>query len=361
MCCITARTTSRGNALALIVAAGTLIAPLSPLAAATALQLSLTEWTVPISMTHDGELVDEVPAGSRMMTRPRDPAVDSAGNIWFCGQTGNYIGRLDPRTAAFRRYDLPPSTNPHNLIIDDDDFIWYAGNRNGHIGRLDPGTGEIRRYDLPNEDVRDPHTLVFDRGGNIWFTAQQSNYVGLLDTTSGEYSLIAVPHPAARPYGIVMDGNDHPWIALFGTNRLATVDPATMKMTTYTLPDQATRPRRLAVTSDNRVWYGDYRRGYLGLFDPATGEHREWQAPGGEAAVPYALTVDDRDRIWFVESPDGESHLVAFDTASERFIAREAIASGGLVARYAVHHEPSATLWFGTDANTIVRASLPDR
>ena len=29
-------------------------------------------------------------------TRPRDPSVDRDGNVWFVGQTGHYIGRLDP-------------------------------------------------------------------------------------------------------------------------------------------------------------------------------------------------------------------------------------------------------------------------
>jgi virginiamycin B lyase len=341
-------------------AAGLAIAH-AALAQSVAVDPTITEWVVPISMERDGTLVDQPPGDGRMATRPRDPAVAPDGNIWFCGQAGNYIGWLNPATGEFRRYEVPARTNPHNLIVDDDGYVWYAGNRNGHIGRLDPATGEIRRYDIPDERVRDPHTLVFNRDGNIWFTAQGANYVGLLDTQSGEYSLIAVPQPSARPYGIVMDADDHPWIALFGTNRLATVDPDTMQMSTYALPDERSRPRRLAITSDGRVWYGDYPRGFLGVFDPASESFSEWAAPGAEIAVPYALTVDDQDRIWFVESPDAVSHLVGFDTRNERFLVREALASGGLVARYMVHHPPSDTLWFGTDANTIARVSLPGR
>ncbi len=354
--------TLRSAAVYAFAAAPVIAACFAPAAPAADLELTLTEWTVPISMAGDGTLFDEAPgATDRNATRPRDPAIDSEGDVWFCGQAGNYIGRLDPETGAFRRYALPERTHPHNLIIDDDDFVWYAGNRNGHIGRLDPASGEIVRFDIPDESVRDPHTLIFAADGDIWFTAQHSNVVGLLDTQSGDYTLIPVPHPSARPYGIVLDADGHPWIALFGTNRLATVDPATMKMTTFALPNENSRPRRLALTADGRVWYVDYPRGYLGMFDPASGAHREWRAPGGANAVPYAMTVDDQDRLWFVESPDNRSHLVGFDPATERFVAREALASGGLTARYMVHHRPSDALWFGTDANTIVRASLPGR
>lgn len=329
--------------------------------AAGLMDIELTEWRVPISMERDGTLVDDYPGDGRSMTRPRDPGVDGEGNVWFCGQAGNYIGRLDPSTGQFTRYEVPANSNPHNLIVSDDGYIWYAGNRNGHIGRLDPRTGDVKRFDLPDESVRDPHTLTFNDEGNIWFTAQQSNYVGLLNTRNGEYSLIEVPHPSARPYGIMLDSNDHPWIALFGTNRIATVDPKTMKLRSFVLPNEDARPRRLAVTSDDKVWYVDYARGYLGRFAPETETFTEWQAPGGDKAVPYAMTVDDEDRLWFVESPDRQSYLVGFDPDTGRFIAREAIPSGGFTARYMVHVPRNDTLWFGTDANTMVRASLPGR
>ncbi|MEM9385231.1 MAG: lyase [Pseudomonadota bacterium] len=328
---------------------------------AETLNIELTEWRVPISMDSEGTLYDTYPNEDRPMTRPRDPALDSQGNVWFCGQRGNYIGRLVPSTGAFKRYALPGRTHPHNLVIDREDQIWYAGNRNGHIGRLDPATGKIQRFPIESEDM-DPHTLVLANGGKtIWFTAQHANYVGRLDTTTGEYELVKTPYPRARPYGIMLDSQGHPWIALFGTNRIATVDPATMKMRTFFIPADRARPRRLAVTSDDRVWYVDYARGFLGRLDPASGEFTEWAAPGESQAIPYAMTVDDQDRLWFVESPSNRSHLVGFDAKTERFIAREAIASGGLTARYMVHHPSSDTLWFGTDANTMVRASLPGR
>ncbi|MEO0971647.1 MAG: lyase [Pseudomonadota bacterium] len=329
----------------------------STLSTADTLDVELTEWRVPISMSPDGTLHDAYPGDGRSMTRPRDPALDSEGNVWFCGQGGNYIGRLHPASGEFTRFALPERTHPHNLIIDRHDQVWYAGNRNGHIGRLDPATGDIQQFPLDDPKI-DPHTLTFNRDGNIWFTAQHANLVGLLDTRAGTYQLLRTPHPSARPYGIMMDSQDHPWIALFGTNRIATVDPTTMKMRTYAIPDDTARPRRLAVTSDDKVWYVDYRRGYLGRLDPKSGDFTEWAAPGAEAAIPYAMTVDDEDRLWFVESPERESHLVGFDARSERFIAREAIPSGGLTARYMVHHKRSDSLWFGTDANTLVRAGL---
>ncbi|MDP9178463.1 MAG: hypothetical protein M3O61_12345, partial [Gemmatimonadota bacterium] len=41
--------------------------------------VAITEWTVPWEKT-----------------RPRDPYVDGQGRVWFVGQEGNYVARLDP-------------------------------------------------------------------------------------------------------------------------------------------------------------------------------------------------------------------------------------------------------------------------
>ena len=121
-------------------------------------------------------------------------------------------------------------------------------------------------------------------------------------TATGQVHLIQVPTPKARPYGIVMDSRDRPWIVEFGTNKIATVDPKTMELTEHTLPDEASRPRRLAISPQDIIWYVDYARGFLGRFDPETGEAKEWRTPGGAESRPYAMAMDDRARLWFVES-----------------------------------------------------------
>ena len=61
-------------------------------------------------------------------TRPRDPYVDGAGQVWFVGQAGNYIARLDPESGEFKKYTIEAGTYPHNLVVGPDGGIWYAGN-----------------------------------------------------------------------------------------------------------------------------------------------------------------------------------------------------------------------------------------
>jgi len=249
----------------------------------------------------------------------------------------------------------------HNLIVDKSGRVWFSGNRNGSIGWLDAATGKTTVYRMPDPAAQDPHTMIFDRTGNMWFTAQFSNFVGHLDTGSGKVRLMRAPTKDARPYGIVVDPSGRPWFDEFGTNKLATIDPKTMAIREYTLPNERTRPRRIAVTSDGILWYGDYTRGMLGRLDPRTGAVREFPLPAAAQSLPYAMASDDKDRIWLAETGIQPNRLVGFDPKSESWISVTPITqSGGLTIRHMIYHGSTHSLWFGTDANTIGRARIPE-
>lgn len=320
---------------------GTLALAAAASLAAQEPQVPIREWQVPWERS-----------------RPRDPAVGSADRIWFVGQVGNYLAYLTPSTGEFKRYELEARALPHNVVLDREGYPWYAGNGNGHIGRLDPATGRVTRYAMPDSAARDPHTLVFDRHGALWFTVQGGNYVGRLAPATGKVDLIKVPTPSARPYGIALDSKGRPWFNEFGAAKIAMIDPATLTIREYDLPDPKARDRRIAITSDDRVWYVDYTRGYLGRLDPATGAVREWPMPSGPMALPYAMTVDDRDRLWFVETGVQPNRLVGFDPKAERFFGATPVPSGGGTIRHMVFDRATRQVWFGSDNNTIGRASV---
>lgn len=293
-------------------------------------------------------------------TRPRDPAVAKDGRIWFCGQEGNYIAALNPRTGEFKRYELEPNTNPHNLIIDAQGMVWYAGNRNAHIGRLDPASGGITKFPMPDPAARDPHTLVFDKTGKqIWFTVQRGGFVGRLTMATGKVELVKIPGTMPLPYGIWMDSHNRPWFNEFGVPRIGMIEPSSLALKEFALPNADARGRRIAITSDDQVWYVDFKRGQLGRLDPNSGKVDEWEVPGGKYAAPYMLTVDNKDRLWFSETGKQPTRLVGFDPRSMQFTTPVPVPSGGISVRYGVFHTPTASVWFGTDANTIARAQLP--
>ncbi len=292
-------------------------------------------------------------------TRPRDPYVDQDQRVWFVGQTGDYLAVFDPKAGQFHQFGLDSGTGPHNCIVDDQGMVWYAGNQAGHIGKLNPTTGHITKYPMPNDYATDPHTLIFGKRGEIWFTVQHGNMIGRLRMDTGNVLLTPLLSQYARPYGIIMDLTHTPWFTEFGTYKLGTINNQTQSVIEISLPRKEARPRRLASTSDGAIWYVDYANGYLGRFIPTKNSVLEWRMPGGEEARPYGMTVDDQDRIWTVETGAIPNRLIGFDTKKEEVFTITNIPSGGGTVRHMVYHQPTQTIWFGTDTNTIAGVTLP--
>jgi virginiamycin B lyase len=260
---------------------------------------------------------------------PHDPYAAPDGSIWYTGQLGNVIGRVDPTSGKIKEYKIKtPGSGPHGLVGDADGNIWFTANFRGYIGKLDPKTGAITEYRLP--EGHDPHTPVFDHQGILWFTVQGGNLIGRLDPKTGAMKMTQVPTRGALPYGMVVNSKGVPFFAEFGSNKLGSIDPKTLQIKEYTLPHRDAQPRRIAITSNDVLWYGDYARGYLGSYDPKTGKAREWKSPGGEDAEPYGITALN-DVIWYSESGVSPNTLVRFDPKTQQFQTWKIPSGGGTV------------------------------
>ncbi len=303
--------------------------------------LEFKEWTVPWENT-----------------RPRDPYVSPDGTVWFVGQVGNYVARLNPETGKMKKFDIP-GAGPHTVVVSQEGIPWYAGNKDKHIGRMDPDSGEVTLFPMP-DGIKDPHTMGWTSHGNLWFTAQWSNYIGKLDTETGKVEKIALPRDNMRPYGLVVGPDDRPWIAFMGENATGTINPHTMALEVIKTPTEDSLIRRIGMSSDGRIWWGDNAMGHIGVYDPKSRSMQEWATPGGEAAGIYALAVDDKDRVWYVETGLQPNRFVGFDTETEQFISVDEVPSGGMTIRHMVFDEKSNAIWFATDANTVGKVVVPE-
>lgn len=250
--------------------------------------------------------------------RSRDPVEAPDGTIWWAGQWGNLIGRIDPVTGEMKEYPLPTGSMPHSVTLDQAGDVWYTGNKNGTVGKFDVETEEIRVYPMPDPAARDPHTAIFDDNGTLWFTLQQSNMIGRLNPETGDIKLVTLKTPRSRPYGIKIDAQGSPWVACNGSNCLIKVDPVTMALSEIELPIPDTTVRRLDIADDGMIWYVNSSQGRLGRLDPESGDIREWPSPSGPKSHPYALVVVD-GIVWYNESGMRPDALVRFDPATENF------------------------------------------
>ena len=96
-------------------------------------EISFREWQVPT-----------------LGQRSRDPIQADDGSIWWAGQWGNLIGRIDPATGDMKEYLLPDGSYPHSVTLDAAGKVWYTGNKNGTVGYLDPKTEKITVFKMPD-------------------------------------------------------------------------------------------------------------------------------------------------------------------------------------------------------------------
>jgi len=285
--------------------------------------------------------------------RARDPVEAADGAIWWAGQWGNLVGRIDTATGEMRECPLPAGTMPHSVTLDRNGGVWFTGNKNATLGRLDPVSGEIVVYDMPDPAARDPHTAVFDADGILWFTLQHANRVGRLDPNTGDIDLVTMPTAGARPYGIKIDASGMPWVACNGSNCLVRVDPKTMAVTEIKLPHEGTTVRRLDVAADGTIWYVNSGRGRLGRYDPRSGEVREWPSPSGPRSHPYAIAVVN-SIVWYNESGMRPDVLVRFEPSTETFQSWP-IPSGRVYAGIVRHMRPTR------DGDLLIHQSATNR
>jgi virginiamycin B lyase len=107
------------------------------------------------------------------------------------------------------------------------------------------------------------------------------------------------------------------------------------------------------------VWYVDYAAAYVGRYDPKTKQFKEWLPPTGANARPYAMALDDVQRVWFADTGVQPNRLMAFDARSEQFVANVELTNARGAVRHMIFHGPSRTLWFGSDTGYLVRARVP--
>ena len=246
-------------------------------APSTVVPVKITEWPLPKPMF------------------ARSSAVAPDGSIYIAVPNDNKVLRFDPKTQAFKEWDLPGGHQPNSVLVDPKGMVWTTGYGNGTIGKLRPSSGTIAEFSMPSGNGSGPHTLILGNDGEtLWFSLQTGNRIGSVDTLTGK---IAEYETSGNPSGITTDSAGNIWWCRSSDDKLGRLDPRTGKITELDT-GRGSRPRRIAAAPDGMLWITLYGSGRLAKVDPATPRIVDtYPLPGGNAGA-YAITVGDTGIIW---------------------------------------------------------------
>lgn len=238
------------------------------------------------------------PVDFRGSTGPHTIVPDADGIIWVSMIDNDQFGRFDPRTGAWKLWQLRPSNLPdsasmggaafvHDMSIDSRGHlardpqgrIWLTLAGTNQMGTLDPVSGEVAFWDVNRIDGLSPinhliYSTVLSADGRYAWYSQLNGAVGSLDTRSMKVDRLVSFPEGTGPRRMARDDEGHLWVALFGAGQVAKIDMSSARLLAiFDLPDRSAAP--YAVTWDRRravVWVANANSDAIYRLDPGTGE-----------------------------------------------------------------------------------------
>ena len=227
--------------------------------------------------TGDSERVD-LPAGAG----PHHIIVDSEGVPWYTGNLVGNLGRIDPETREITVFPMPDERahDPHTAVFDTAGDLWFTVQGGNFIGKFWKATGQVRLVEAPEAQGRGgamgssrPYGIEMDSKDRPWVVLFNTNKIATVDPESFELTTFELPDPGARPRRIGITSDDRVWYVDYARGYLGRLDPADGSVEEWPMPSgSGARPYGMAVDGDDRIWFvetGVHPNRFVG-FDPET-------------------------------------------------------------------------------------------
>jgi virginiamycin B lyase len=241
------------------------------------------------------------------------PAPD--GGVWFTAQASGHLGWFEPATGRTELLALGSGSSPHGVVQGPDRAAWITDGGQNAIVRVTWPDKKLQVFPLPEgTPYANLNTCTIDGDGDCWFTGQ-SGFVGKVAAKTGQVSVKQAPR-GRGPYGICTTPAGEVWWCSLAGSFIAHIDRHTGESTIVQPPTANQGARRVWSDSRGRIWVAEWNSGNVSMHDPAAKSWRTWRLPG-DAPKPYAVYVDERDRVWL--SDFGANVTWSFEAASEKF------------------------------------------
>ena len=254
-------------------------------------------------------------------TVAHDMDIDSKGIIWYTDESGQILGRFDPKTVTFREIPMPPvpegdMEGTRDVVVDHNDKVWFPMRVPGNhavMARFDPETEEV---DL----VEGVGGQFVGLGGDgfVWAGSNRINSETL--EVEGTYSYRgsdALPPGQQSGYHNVIDSQGNVWVATYrGSGGIIGIDIKTNEVKWVPVPGLKARRGKIDHETD-RYWFSEYLNDKIAMYDIRADEVKRWDV--GQYYTPY--TASTPDRLGRVYAPsNGAERFIRLDPETDEIV-----------------------------------------
>lgn len=262
------------------------------------------------------------------------------GSLWMPQVTGNSLVRVDTTNGSMTEIQLPWANAlqtqllniplhsgiglSNDIALGADNALWFTLGGLDSIGRYDPATGEFSKYQVPGEILGAVHSLFGiikpGPGRTVVFGVPQMNKVATIDVDTKQFVQYTMPTPLSFPVGVRTAPSDGSiWVGESLGMKIARINPTTGQITEWPLlgvnglltgllgggignPLPSVGP--IAEGSDGNIYFSVSFPAAVGLgnqigrFNPDTGEVTMWPTPS-IASYPCDINVHQPGAVWF--------------------------------------------------------------
>ena len=224
--------------------------------------------------------------------------------VWYAGNRNAHIGRLDPRTGKIQKFPMPvkEARDPHTLIFDSAGDIWFTVQGGNFVGRLASYSGEISLIEVPTRNAR-PYGIKLNSKDEPWVVEFGSNKLMRVNRDGLTGEEIELPTPESRPRRMAITSDDNVWYVDYALGRLGRYAPEEGSFTEWDMPAGGeSRPYGMAVDRNDRLWFvetGVSPNRFVG-FDSVSEEFISGtDVPSGGGTIRHMFYHEASGEIWF--------------------------------------------------------------
>jgi virginiamycin B lyase len=169
-------------------------------------------------------------------------AFDRSGTLWFTGQEGIY-GRLDPKGGAVAVWKAPRGGGPYGITATPEG-VFYASLAGNYLGRIDPATAAAEVIEPPTPRAG-PRRAWADSSGAVWVSEWNAGNLARYDPKAKSWQTWHLPGERPQAYAVYVDDKDLVWVSDWGANAILRFDPKSESFAAFPLPRPNAAVRQL--------------------------------------------------------------------------------------------------------------------